>query len=52
MSALQAVSAVDETAPEIDIDIEPVLAQLDRDLVALVPVKSRLRGIAALLVVD
>jgi probable Rubsico expression protein CbbX len=52
MSALQAVSAVDETVPEIDIDIEPVLAQLDRDLVALVPVKSRLREIAALLVVD
>lgn len=52
MSALQAVSAVDETAPEIDIDIEPVLAQLDRDLVALVPVKSRMREIAALLVVD
>jgi probable Rubsico expression protein CbbX len=52
MSALQAVSAVDEPAPEIDIDIEPVLAQLDRDLVALVPVKSRLREIAALLVVD
>jgi probable Rubsico expression protein CbbX len=33
-------------------DIEPVLAQLDRDLVALAPVKSRLREIAALLVVD
>ena len=33
-------------------DIEPVLDQLDRDLVALAPVKSRLREIAALLVVD
>jgi probable Rubsico expression protein CbbX len=33
-------------------DIEPVLAQLDRELVALAPVKSRLREIAALLVVD
>jgi probable Rubsico expression protein CbbX len=37
---------------DIDVDIEPVLAQLDRDLVALAPVKSRLREIAALLVVD
>jgi probable Rubsico expression protein CbbX len=33
-------------------DIEPVLAQLDRELVALAPVKSRLREIGALLVVD
>ena len=33
-------------------DIEPVLAQLDRELVALAPVKNRLREIAALLVVD
>ena len=57
VQALQMVPAVpvpaaDQIAPEIDIDIEPVLAQLDRDLVALVPVKSRLREIAALLVVD
>jgi probable Rubsico expression protein CbbX len=56
MTALQAVPA-DETAPPgpgsaIDIDIEPVLAQLDRELVALAPVKRRLREIAALLVVD
>jgi probable Rubsico expression protein CbbX len=33
-------------------DIEAVLAGLDRELVALAPVKSRLREIAALLVVD
>ena len=33
-------------------DIERVLDQLDRDLVALAPVKRRLREIAALLVVD
>jgi probable Rubsico expression protein CbbX len=55
MTALQAVRAQDlaPTAPlDIDIDIEPVLAQLDRELVALVPVKRRLREIAALLVVD
>jgi probable Rubsico expression protein CbbX len=52
MTALQALPAVDEPVPAIDTDIEPVLAQLDRDLVALVPVKSRLREVAALLVVD
>jgi probable Rubsico expression protein CbbX len=33
-------------------DIESVLEQLDRELVALVPVKRRIREIAALLVVD
>ena len=33
-------------------DIEGVLAQLDADLVALEPVKTRIREIAALLVVD
>ena len=52
MTALQAVAATDEVAPGIGIDIEPVLAQLDRELVALAPVKRRLREIAALLVVD
>ncbi|MGZ4299467.1 MAG: AAA family ATPase [Solirubrobacteraceae bacterium] len=50
MTALQAVREADNVLP--DNDIEPVLAQLDRDLVALVPVKRRLREIAALLVVD
>ena len=52
MSALQAVAVAEERPPETDIDIEPVLAELDRELVALAPVKSRLREIAALLVVD
>jgi probable Rubsico expression protein CbbX len=33
-------------------DIESVIAELDRDLVALAPVKTRIREIAALLVVD
>jgi probable Rubsico expression protein CbbX len=33
-------------------DIEQVLAQLDQDLVALEPVKMRIREIAALLVID
>jgi probable Rubsico expression protein CbbX len=55
MSALQAVPVPPEgLAPrvEVDIDIEPVLAELDAELVALAPVKRRLREIAALLVVD
>jgi len=38
------------TPPEND--IEQVLAQLDQDLVALEPVKTRIREIAALLVID
>jgi probable Rubsico expression protein CbbX len=56
MTALQAVPAVpagmDDAPVAIDIDIEPVLDQLHRELVALAPVKRRLREIAALLVVD
>ena len=35
-----------------DADIEAVLGELDRDLVALAPVKTRIREISALLVVD
>jgi probable Rubsico expression protein CbbX len=35
-----------------DADIEPVLDQLDAELVALAPVKTRIREISALLVVD
>jgi probable Rubsico expression protein CbbX len=48
------VSAVLEAAPRgaAAADIEPVLTDLDRDLVALVPVKTRIREIAALLVID
>jgi probable Rubsico expression protein CbbX len=45
------VTVLEET--QIDAaDIEPVLADLDRDLVALAPVKRRIREIAALLVID
>jgi len=40
----------DRTSPSDD--IEQVLAQLDDDLVALEPVKTRIREIAALLVID
>ncbi|MGZ4230245.1 MAG: CbbX protein [Solirubrobacteraceae bacterium] len=35
-----------------DLDIEGVLDQLDRELIALVPVKTRIREISALLVID
>ena len=35
-----------------DAEIETVLAELDRDLVALAPVKQRIREISALLVID
>jgi probable Rubsico expression protein CbbX len=35
-----------------DADIETVLAELDRDLVALAPVKNRIREISALLFID
>jgi probable Rubsico expression protein CbbX len=38
--------------PPVAGDIEGVLAQLDADLVALEPVKTRIREIAALLVID
>jgi probable Rubsico expression protein CbbX len=54
------VSALADTLPPADgaaavlreADIEGVLSQLDRELVALAPVKTRIREIAALLVVD
>jgi probable Rubsico expression protein CbbX len=40
-------------APRVQFDdVEAVLAELDRELVALAPVKARIREIAALLVVD
>jgi probable Rubsico expression protein CbbX len=50
-------TATTERAPDLsavlrDADIEGVLDQLNRDLVALAPVKTRIREIAALLVVD
>jgi probable Rubsico expression protein CbbX len=45
------VSALLAQAPAAE-DIEGVLAQLDADLVALEPVKRRIREIAALLVID
>jgi probable Rubsico expression protein CbbX len=57
MSSLAAVTPtapapVDIQALLRDADIETVLAELDQELVALAPVKLRIREIAALLVVD
>jgi probable Rubsico expression protein CbbX len=57
---VSSLAAVTPTAPAPvviqallrDADIETVLAELDQELVALAPVKTRIREIAALLVVD
>ncbi len=51
------MATVPETSPDIgavvrDANIERVLDELDRDLIALAPVKTRIREISALLVVD
>ncbi|MEJ7894805.1 MAG: CbbX protein [Solirubrobacteraceae bacterium] len=43
---------VDPEKGAADAGIDEVLAQLDRELVALVPVKQRIKEIAALLVID
>jgi probable Rubsico expression protein CbbX len=51
MSATETPVADRPPAPPGD-DIEGVLTQLDADLVALAPVKARIREIAALLVID
>ncbi len=45
-------AVVDKEAVLRDSNIEEVLDALDRDLIALVPVKTRIREIAALLLVD
>ena len=47
-----AAPAADVAALLRDADIEAVLDQLDRELIALTPVKTRLREISALLVID
>jgi probable Rubsico expression protein CbbX len=52
MSAAQTLVADRPAAAPPGDDIEAVLAQLDADLVALAPVKARIREIAALLVID
>jgi probable Rubsico expression protein CbbX len=54
VSVLEAVQTAEPDVAAIlrDAEIETVLAELDRDLVALKPVKTRIREIAALLVID
>jgi probable Rubsico expression protein CbbX len=57
MSALATITEPDPVPVDLrdllrEADIESVLAQLDRELIALTPVKTRIREIAALLVVD
>jgi probable Rubsico expression protein CbbX len=54
MTALAADQAPPTEPPGVldDAGIEPVLDQLDAELVALAPVKTRIREISALLVVD
>jgi probable Rubsico expression protein CbbX len=54
VSALAGASpdTVDVARLLLDADIEAVLAQLDSELVALAPVKTRIREISALLVID
>ena len=53
MSALALAAAVPDAGELLRAaDIEGVLAELDRDLVALAPVKTRIREISALLVID
>ena len=51
-SALPARVARSVAAVLADSQVEAVLEELDRDLVGLAPVKSRIRDIAALLVID
>jgi probable Rubsico expression protein CbbX len=51
--ATPAAATLDELTEIVrEIEIEPVLDQLDRELVALAPVKKRIREVSALLVVD
>jgi probable Rubsico expression protein CbbX len=54
MSALAAAApgTVDVPRLLLDADIETVLSELDSELVALAPVKARIREISALLVID
>jgi probable Rubsico expression protein CbbX len=49
---VSAATAEPATGPQLQERVNAVLAQIDRELVALRPVKSRIREIAALLVID
>jgi probable Rubsico expression protein CbbX len=52
MTVLDQVGVAPTDAGTYNLDIEGVLDQLDRELIALTPVKTRIREISALLVVD
>ena len=53
LDGIQADTATENIAAIVrDANIEAVLEELDRDLVALLPVKTRIREISALLVID
>ncbi|MBV8219456.1 MAG: AAA family ATPase, partial [Solirubrobacterales bacterium] len=53
MTVLEHLTATEAASTETyDLNIESVLDQLDRELIALTPVKTRIREISALLVVD
>jgi probable Rubsico expression protein CbbX len=47
-----APSSIDLRREFESVDIAPILAQLDKDLIGLVPVKTRIREIASLLLVE
>jgi probable Rubsico expression protein CbbX len=51
-SAMAAVDAIDLRKEFEAVDIAAVLAQLDRELIGLTPVKTRIREIASLLLVE
>jgi probable Rubsico expression protein CbbX len=51
-SGMTAVDAIDLRKEFEAVDIATVLAQLDRELIGLVPVKTRIREIASLLLVE
>jgi probable Rubsico expression protein CbbX len=51
-SGMTAVEAIDLRREFEAVDIASVLAQLDRELIGLVPVKTRIREIASLLLVE
>jgi probable Rubsico expression protein CbbX len=51
-TAMVPVDTIDLRREFEDVEIAPVLAQLDRELVGLAPVKTRIREIASLLLVE
>jgi len=52
MNAPDQVKSIDLQEILRDADVEPVMAQLENELIGLAPVKARIREIAAFLVVS